>query len=101
VFGAEHDAAPLVSLARTLGWHVTVVDTRARPVTRERFAEADEVLLCRAGEVAARVPLAPDTSAVVMTHNYLDDVELLRALLPSPACYVGVLGPKQRTSKLL
>jgi xanthine/CO dehydrogenase XdhC/CoxF family maturation factor len=31
----------------------------------------------------------------------LDDVELLRALLPSPVFYLGVLGPKQRTSKLL
>ncbi|HZT58755.1 MAG TPA: XdhC family protein [Pyrinomonadaceae bacterium] len=101
VFGAEQDAAPLVHLARTLGWHVTVVDTRARPATRERFAEADEVLLCRAEEVAARVGLTPETAVVVMTHNYLDDVELLRALLPSPACYVGVLGPKQRTAKLL
>jgi xanthine/CO dehydrogenase XdhC/CoxF family maturation factor len=36
-----------------------------------------------------------------MTHNYLDDVELLRTLLPSPVCYLGVLGPKQRTLKLL
>jgi xanthine dehydrogenase accessory factor len=101
VFGAEHDAAPLVHLARTLGWHVTVVDTRARPATKERFAEADEVLLCRAGEVASRVTFTAETAAVVMTHNYLDDVELLRALLPSRALYVGVLGPKQRTSGLL
>ncbi|HYY93920.1 MAG TPA: XdhC family protein, partial [Pyrinomonadaceae bacterium] len=45
--------------------------------------------------------LTRDTAAVVMTHNYLDDVELLRALLPSPAAYVGLLGPKQRTEKLL
>jgi xanthine dehydrogenase accessory factor len=101
VFGAEHDAVPLVHLARTLGWHVTVVDTRARDATRERFAEANEVLLCRAEEIAARVSLTEETAAVVMTHNYLVDVELLRALLPSPVCYLGILGPKQRTSKLL
>jgi xanthine dehydrogenase accessory factor len=101
VFGAEHDAVPLVHLARTLGWHVTVVDTRARGATRERFAEADEVLLCRAEDIASRVSLTEETAAVVMTHNYLADVELLRALLPSPVYYLGILGPKQRTSKLL
>ncbi len=101
VFGAEQDALPLVRQARAVGWRVTVVDTRARPATAERFAEADDVLLCRAEEVAARVSLTEETAAVVMTHNYLDDVELLRALLPSPVCYLGVLGPKQRTSKLL
>ncbi len=101
VFGAEHDAVPLVRQARTLGWHVTVVDTRARYASKERFAEAVEVLLCRAEEVNARVSLTENTAAVVMTHNYLDDIELLRALLPSPVYYLGILGPKQRTSKLL
>jgi xanthine dehydrogenase accessory factor len=101
IFGAEQDALPLVRQARAVGLRVTVVDTRARHATAERFAEADDVLLCRAEEVAARVFLSEETAAVVMTHNYLDDVELLRALLPSPVCYLGVLGPKQRTSKLL
>ncbi|MBV9958391.1 MAG: XdhC family protein [Acidobacteria bacterium] len=101
IFGAEHDALPLVSQARVLGWHVTVVDTRARRASLERFACANEVVLCRAAEVSARVSLTENTAAVVMTHNYLDDLELLRALLPSPACYLGLLGPQQRTQKLL
>lgn len=101
VFGAEPDAVHVVGMARTLGWHVTVVDTRARPATPERFRLADEVVLCRAEDVAERLRLTSDTAAVVMTHNYLDDVELLRALLPSPAAYVGLLGPRQRTAKLL
>lgn len=101
VFGAEHDAVPVVQLARTLGWHVTVVDTRARVLTRERFREADEVVLCRAEDVPARVSVTRETAVVVMTHNYLADVELLRTLLASPARYVGLLGPKQRTAKLL
>jgi xanthine/CO dehydrogenase XdhC/CoxF family maturation factor len=101
VFGAGHDALPLVRQAHTLGWHVTVVDTRARALTKERFTEADEVVLCRAEDVDGRVSLTENTAAVVMTHNYLDDVELLKTLLPSPVCYLGVLGPRARTSKLL
>jgi xanthine/CO dehydrogenase XdhC/CoxF family maturation factor len=78
-----------------------VVDTRARPATIERFTLADEIVLCRADAVAERVSLTENTAVVVMTHNYLDDVELLRALLPSPVCYLGLLGPKQRALKLL
>lgn len=101
VFGAEHDTVPVMQLAKMLGWHVTVVDTRARAATRERFASADAVVLCRAEDVGSRVRFTQDTAAVVMTHNYLDDVELLRALLPSHASYIGILGPKQRTEKLL
>lgn len=29
IFGAEHDAVPLVRQAKAIGWHVTLVDTRA------------------------------------------------------------------------
>jgi xanthine/CO dehydrogenase XdhC/CoxF family maturation factor len=101
IFGAEQDALPLVRLARTLGWHTTVVDTRARGATRGRFAEADDVILCPAEDVSARLRLTPGAAAVLMTHNYLHDVELLRALLPAPLSYLGVLGPKERTRKLL
>ena len=101
IFGAELDALPLVRLARMLGWRVTVVDTRARQATPERFSEADEVVLCGAAEAAERIALTPRTSVVVMTHNYLDDVALLGALLPSPVNYLGLLGPRQRTLKLL
>jgi xanthine dehydrogenase accessory factor len=101
ICGAEHDALPLLSLARTIGWHVTVVDPRARRATQERFASADEVVLCRAEEIAAHVSLTENTAVIIMTHNYLSDVELLRVLLPSPVRYLGILGPKQRTLKLL
>lgn len=101
IFGAGADALPLVRQARALGWHVTVVDTRARNVTIERFAEADHVLLCRAECVATHLSLTESTAAVLMTHNYLDDAELLRFLLPSSVFYLGILGPRQRTLKLL
>jgi xanthine/CO dehydrogenase XdhC/CoxF family maturation factor len=40
-------------------------------------------------------------AAIVMTHNFLKDVELLETLLPSGIPYVGVLGPKQRGAELL
>jgi xanthine dehydrogenase accessory factor len=101
IFGAEHDALPLVGQAKTVGWHVTIVDTRARRATIERFKEADEIVLCRADEASAQVSLTENTAIVVMTHNYLDDTHLLRTLLPSPACYLGILGPRQRTLRLL
>jgi xanthine dehydrogenase accessory factor len=101
IFGAEHDALPLVRQAKMVGWHVTVVDTRARPESQNRFVEADQVFLCRPDSIAAGVPLTEKSAVVVMTHNYLDDAELLRTLLPSPVAYLGILGPKQRTSALL
>lgn len=40
-------------------------------------------------------------AAIVMTHNFLKDAELLETLLPSAIPYVGVLGPKQRGAELV
>lgn len=101
LFGAGADALPVAKFARALGWNVTVVDTRTREATKQRFSEADEIVLCRAEEVAARVILNSRTVAVLMSHNYLDDLELLAQLHQSPVRYIGVLGPRKRTERLL
>jgi xanthine/CO dehydrogenase XdhC/CoxF family maturation factor len=101
IFGAGHDAVPLVRLAQELGWYVTVVDSRQADGTRSRFSSADEVVLSRPEGIGEQVQLDNRTVAVVMTHNYLHDLELLKILLPSPVRYLGILGPKSRTEKLL
>jgi xanthine/CO dehydrogenase XdhC/CoxF family maturation factor len=101
ILGAGDDALPLVTLARSLGWHTSLVDTRARALTVDRFAHADEVVLCGPEEVSDRLRLTEKTVVVMMTHNYLHDLELLRTLLQRPLRYLGCLGPRHRTEKLL
>ena len=101
VFGAGDDARPLVALAKALGWHVTVADTRAAYADRARFPDAEQFGVAPAAELAGR--FAPDERgvAVIMTHRYNDDLVLLRTLLPRPLAYLGLLGPRKRTDRLL
>lgn len=101
VFGAGRDAIPVVKFAQDLGWRVTVMDCRASEVTQERFAMADEVILTRREILHKQICINSYTIAVVMTHNYLDDLEILKLLIPSAISYVGCLGAKQRIAKLL
>jgi xanthine dehydrogenase accessory factor len=101
IFGAGHDAVPLVRFAKELGWHVTVVDPRPGYATPTRFPLADTLIVCRPEEVCERIKIDQCTVAVVMTHNILHDAELLKALLPSPLRYLGLLGPTRRTQRLL
>ena len=42
-----------------------------------------------------------DSVAVVMTHNYEKDREIMKFLLKQDLQYIGALGPKRRTEKLL
>ena len=101
IFGAGHDAPPLVRLAKEMGWHVTIADARPAYATWERFPQADAVLACPPEEAASRLALDARTAVVLMTHNYLHDRALLEQLLPSPVRYLGVLGPKRRAERLL
>jgi xanthine dehydrogenase accessory factor len=101
IFGAGDDAQPLVSFAKELGWQVTIVDPRPAFATPERFPAADAVIVARPEEAPARLALGADTLAVIMTHHYRHDLPLLRALLPRPLAYLGLLGPRKRTEKIL
>jgi xanthine dehydrogenase accessory factor len=97
IFGAGHDALPLVRAAKSLGWHVTLWDRRAGYARADRFPEADVVT---AGDPGS-IPISSDSAAVIMTHHYPDDCTLLPMLLNSPARYIGVLGPRARTDRML
>lgn len=101
IFGAGADVSPLVTLATHLGWHVTVVDTHARLRSADRFSHADNVILCRPEDVAARVTLSDSSAVVLMTHNYQHDLEVLRAVRNQPVRYLGCLGPRHRTDRLM
>jgi xanthine dehydrogenase accessory factor len=101
IFGAGSDAIPVTNFAKALGWNVTVVDCRASEATGDRFSIADKVILARRDIIDKQVLVETSTAAVVMTHNYFDDLEILKMLLPSPARYIGVLGAKKRTEGIL
>lgn len=101
IFGAGDDAQPLARLAGELGWLVTVADPRSAYATAQRFPSAEAIVVAPAGDLAARVPIAADTLAVVMTHHYVHDVPLLRALLPADLAYLGLLGPRKRSERIL
>jgi len=101
IFGAGDDAQPLARLAHELGWHITVADPRAAFATTERFPTANALLVAPTAELVDRLALAPDALAVVMTHHYIHDVPLVRALLARPLAYLGLLGPKKRAERIL
>jgi xanthine/CO dehydrogenase XdhC/CoxF family maturation factor len=101
IFGAGRDAVPVAQFAKALGWHVTVVDCRASEATFERFLMADNVILTRREMLRKQILMDEQTIAVVMTHNYEDDRELLKMFMSSSVRYLGLLGSKHRTLALL
>jgi xanthine dehydrogenase accessory factor len=77
IFGGGRDVEPVARIAEQVGWDATIVGPRQ--------------------------PFDPGVydAAVIMTHNFMQDLELLEVLLPSAIPYVGLLGPKSRGDDLL
>ena len=101
IFGAGADAIPLVTLSAGLGWKTEVIDKRPGYATESRFPLADSVQQYSIEDVADKVKIDPDTIVVLMTHNYLLDLELAKFVIDSPARYIGALGPKSRLELMI
>ena len=76
IFGGA-DAEPVAQLARNVGWNVTMMKPR------EEFDPRDF------------------DAAIVMTHNFARDAEIVAQLFASPISYIGLLGPRSRGDELL
>jgi len=101
VFGAGDDAQPLVQMGAELGWTVTVADPRTAFATGRRFPAAGRVVTGRSDLLVEMTDPGAGSIAVIMTHHYVHDLPLLRALLPRPLAYLGLLGPRKRAEKML
>jgi xanthine dehydrogenase accessory factor len=91
----------LCTLGHALGFQVTVLDARPRFASRERFPLAAEIRVGIASELLAQLPLLPNTSVVITSHDYKIEVPVLRAILQTPAGYIGMLGNKRRGKAVL
>lgn len=101
IFGAGDDAVPVADLAKFLGWRVSVLDGRAHYAHRDKFPRVDDVIVSQPAQSAAAVEVDPWTAAVLMTHSYSQDLAALIELARKPLAYLGILGPRKRSSQLL
>ncbi len=98
ILGAGDDALPLAQLADQLGWYVTVADWRPSLATLERFPTARQVIVA---PTVHDFPLRTLDYVVVMTHHYPSDKAIIRRLAEVQPRYVGLLGPRRRTERML
>jgi xanthine dehydrogenase accessory factor len=101
IVGASHMAMLLVQLARPIGFHTIVVDSRPRFATPERFPTTDTLLVGIPSEIVTTLPLSSRTAVILVAHDYKYDLPILHHILSSPVGYIGVLGSRRRGEGLL
>ena len=95
IVGAIHIAIPLHRLAKLMGYRVTVVDARAKFATRERFPEADELIVAWPDEAMNKLVIDSSTYVVILTHDPKFDLPALRSVLGKEVGYVGAIGSRK------
>jgi xanthine/CO dehydrogenase XdhC/CoxF family maturation factor len=101
IFGAGEDTRSLVHMAKELGWFVGVLDHRPAFARIERFPTADAVRSGTPEQLIPDLSLDERSAVVLMTHHYAKDLDALRLLLPTPVGYLGLMGSRKRSAKLV
>jgi xanthine dehydrogenase accessory factor len=96
VVGAGHIAVPLVKIAKVLEFYVIVTDDRLAYANRERFPDADEVVVGDMAQVLKEMSITPWTYIVLITRGHKYDEPCLREIIRSQAKYIGMIGSRRR-----
>ncbi len=95
IIGGVHTAIPLAQFAKILGFRVIVIDGRGRFASRERFPDADEIMVEWPDEALRKLDINSSTYVVILTHDPKFDLPALKTLAASNARYVGAMGSRE------
>jgi xanthine dehydrogenase accessory factor len=96
LFGAGHVSQPLARLAKGAGFRVEVLDDRVKFCNRERFPDADLVVVEDIATGARELTIGRNTYAVVVTRGHGGDTDALAAVLGRGVRFVGLLGSRPK-----
>jgi xanthine dehydrogenase accessory factor len=100
MFGAVDFAGALARLARAAGWRPYVIDPRGRFATRERFPDAEEIVVAWPVEAFAQIGgIDRATYIAVLTHDPKLDDAALELAVRSDAAYIGAMGSRRAQEK--
>jgi xanthine dehydrogenase accessory factor len=97
IIGTGEDAQSLAMLAAPLGFRLRVLGGNAMRL--RAFSAPTQVVPARPGP--ADLPLNADTYVVFLSHDLALDAALLPLALDAAPAYIGLLGPRRRTAKLM
>lgn len=100
IIGAEHDAVTLCKYASLTGWEVAIVAGAKEAKTIDNFPGASNFQAIEPEAINTDL-IDRQTSLILMTHSFANDLRFLVALKETNPNYIGVLGPSKRREDLL
>lgn len=96
LFGAGHVSQQIAPLAKRVQFKVVVIDDREIFANRERFPEADEIIVSEFETCFHQLPIDDSSYIVIVTRGHLYDGFVLEQAVQTNARYIGMIGSKKK-----
>lgn len=100
VFGCGHVSTCLASLVRTVGFKLVVADDRPTFANRERFPEANEIVVDAYEVLLEKLRIDENSYLIIVTRGHLYDMIVLKQALRTNARYIGMIGSGRKIRML-
>jgi xanthine dehydrogenase accessory factor len=101
IFGAGPDVEPLARQSSALDFSVTIIDPRSDRCNKKNFPTVDHLIVEHPESYLKKAEISPNSFVLIMTHSFQRDSFILQHLIPYHPRYLGALGPRRRTERLL
>jgi xanthine dehydrogenase accessory factor len=101
LLGAGHLAYHIARYAKVVHFAVTVYDDRHEYANKERFPDADTIVVGDFEHVLDSVRIDERSYVVIVTRGHKHDEIVLRQALRTNARYIGMIGSKRKTQTIL
>jgi xanthine dehydrogenase accessory factor len=101
IFGAGHLAYYIAQYAKSMNFRITVCDDRAEFANKERFPDADNIIVESFGSVFDKIEIDKHSYIVIVTKGHKDDEIVLEKALRTNAKYIGMIGSERKTFTIL
>jgi xanthine dehydrogenase accessory factor len=101
LFGAGHLSYHIARYAKSVHFRVIVCDDRNEYANRERFPEADEIIVEDFARVFNRLRLDRSSYAVIVTRGHACDTTVLEQAIRTKARYIGMIGSRHKALTVL
>jgi xanthine dehydrogenase accessory factor len=101
LFGAGHLSYHICRYAKSVNFRVTVCDDRAEFANKNRFPDADNIVVESFETVFDRIEVNRNSYIVIVTRGHESDQTVLEKAVKTDAKYTGMIGSKKKTTTIL
>jgi xanthine dehydrogenase accessory factor len=96
IFGAGHVSQYIAKIAKIVDFYVVVIDDREEFAKRDRFPDADEIIVEDFHTVFEKLEFTGQEFVTIVTRGHKYDADVLFETLKRPLKYIGMIGSKRK-----